>query len=220
MRISFRCFWISLRRLYKSFVDILNHLNIESNPNKINHSDNNYSWSYKMIEFKHTDYFIAWLLFRCQESFNLNLKLFPLISDEFWVFRSSHTKQSGRLRQGENTVQARIQPSWVLLLCKICTEAVPKTGQSTDKEGDIGRNIQIRSHGFSKPVPESRARFLVWTQGFWKPVTETRVIFHIWRHGFEKNPCQENCARFHKWSHGMCAFIYIKVRSLGCRCQN
>ena len=53
--------------------------------------------------------------------------------------------------------------------------------------GDFRWNIKISTHGFTKPVPDSRASFRVWTQGFWKPVYESRVIFNIWRHGFEKH---------------------------------
>ena len=76
----------------------------------------------------------------------------------------------------------------VLLLCKICTDCVPKPGQGMVKARDISRNISIRSHGFTKPMPENRVCFRIWTQGFWKSVFETRVI---WRHGFKK-PVSKN----------------------------
>ena len=64
---------------------------------------------------------------------------------QLFVCTRKKTVRVAKTRQ--SPVQARIQrvqepmSGAVLLLCKICTEAVPKIGQGMHKAQDIGRNI-------------------------------------------------------------------------------
>ena len=62
------------------------------------------------------------------------------------------------------------------------------------------------SHNLQNPC--QKASFLIWKQTSENPFQKP-VSFFIYGDTDLRNPCQKTRARFHKWSHGICASIYM-----------